>query len=199
MFNILNKGFSYDALAIYFFELSCVICFTAGWLGIKIMKEWYLLYCKRGEQQRAKQHLQNQQVECYYPEIEVEKMVRGKKKLIIEPLFPCYMFVRFDFEQGPSFTTVRSTRGVSDFIRFGAKPKVLQGDLIYSLKSAEKPKNITVEQLPKVGQSVGICDGPFMGADAIYKEPDGEKRSILLITLINKKVEIKIDNTNMDF
>ncbi|MCG6322281.1 transcription/translation regulatory transformer protein RfaH, partial [Vibrio alginolyticus] len=29
------------------------------------MKKWYLLYCKRGEQIRAKQHLENQGVECF--------------------------------------------------------------------------------------------------------------------------------------
>lgn len=163
------------------------------------MKEWYLLYCKRGEQQRAKQHLENQHVECFYPEIEVEKTTRGKKRIIKEPLFPCYMFVRFDFNEGPSFTTVRSTRGVSDFIRFGGVPKVLQGDLVYSLKQLDKCEDsVVVEFLPEVGQKVAIKEGPFMGVDAIYKESDGEKRSILLITLISKKVEIKVDNRNLE-
>ncbi|MBB1315425.1 transcription termination/antitermination NusG family protein, partial [Aliivibrio sp. SR45-2] len=41
------------------------------------MKQWYLLCCKRGDQQRAKLHLENQNVECFYPEIDVEKMIRG--------------------------------------------------------------------------------------------------------------------------
>ncbi|OCH17938.1 transcriptional activator RfaH [Aliivibrio sp. 1S165] len=166
------------------------------------MKEWYLLYCKRGEQQRAKAHLENQNVECFYPEIEVEKIIRGKKKAIKEPLFPCYMFVRFDFEEGPTFTTVRSTRGVSDFIRFGGEPKVLSGDLIYSLKLIKedcmKSKSLA-EFLPEIGQKVSIKEGPFVGVDAIYKEADGEKRSILLITLINQKVEIKVDNSEIEY
>ncbi|MDD9195639.1 transcription/translation regulatory transformer protein RfaH [Aliivibrio sp. S3MY1] len=164
------------------------------------MKEWYLLYCKRGEQQRAKQHLENQQVECFYPEIEVEKITRGKITTKKEPLFPCYMFVRFDFNEGPSFTTVRSTRGVSDFIRFGGKPKVLQGDLIYSLKQLDKHEGSEIAEFsPEAGQKIGIKEGPFVGVEAIYKESDGEKRSILLITLINKKVEIKVDNSNLEY
>ncbi|WP_300178206.1 transcription/translation regulatory transformer protein RfaH [uncultured Aliivibrio sp.] len=164
------------------------------------MKEWYLLYCKRGDQQRAKLHLENQQVECYYPEVEIDKIVRGKKKSVKEPLFPCYMFVRFDFKIGPSFTTVRSTRGVSDFIRFGVYPKVIDGDFICLLKKMDnKDKTKVIEELPGVGQSIGIKSGPFTGVDAIYKESDGEKRSILLITLINKQVEIKIDNSDMEY
>lgn len=164
------------------------------------MKEWYLLYCKRGEQQRAKQHLENQQVECFYPEVEIGKIIRGKRTLVKEPLFPCYIFVRFDFKIGPSFTTVRSTRGVSDFIRFGSQPKVLQGDLIYSLKMIyESDSKEAIECLPESGQKIGIKEGPYSGVKAIYKEADGEKRSILLITLINQEVEINIDNNIIEY
>ena len=102
------------------------------------MKRWYLVYCKRGDQKRAQQHLENQGVECFYPQIEVEKSVRGKEKRVEEPLFPSYIFVRFDYEQGPSFTTVRSTRGVVDFIKFGARPHEVQGDLVFELKEFDK-------------------------------------------------------------
>ena len=70
------------------------------------MKRWYLLYCKRGEQVRAKQHLENQGVECFYPTVEVEKILRGKRQKVEEPLFPCYVFARFDYEEGPNFTSV---------------------------------------------------------------------------------------------
>ena len=62
------------------------------------MKRWYLLYCKRGDQKRAQQHLENQGVECFYPQIDVKKVVRGKEKQVKEPLFPSYIFVRFDYE-----------------------------------------------------------------------------------------------------
>ncbi len=102
------------------------------------MKRWYLLYCKRGEQVRAKLHLENQGVECFYPTVEVEKILRGKRQKVEEPLFPCYVFARFDYEEGPNFTSVRSTRGVVDFVRFGAQPKEIQGDLVYELKQLDK-------------------------------------------------------------
>ncbi len=165
------------------------------------MKRWYLLYCKRGEQLRAKMHLENQGVECFYPEIEVEKIRRGKRQTVKEPLFPSYMFVRFDFNVGPSFTTVRSTRGVSDFIRFGSEPKELQGDLIYDLKQLEssaKSETPSVE-LPKPGQEIEVKGGQFCGLKAIYLEPDGETRSIMLVKMISQPVALSIDNKHLDF
>ncbi|MEZ8988757.1 transcription/translation regulatory transformer protein RfaH [Vibrio breoganii] len=164
------------------------------------MKRWYLLYCKRGDQERAQMHLENQGVEVYYPKITVEKMVRGKRQKRSEPLFPSYMFVRFDFEVGPSFTTVRSTRGVSDFIRNGVYPTELQGDLVYTLKQVEGSQEDTEieSDLLQKGDEVIIKSGQFAGVDAIYHEADGEKRSILLITMINKKVEVHVDNQDIE-
>lgn len=163
------------------------------------MKRWYLLYCKRGEQSRAKQHLENQNVECFYPQIEVEKMVRGKCKVVEEPLFPSYIFVRFDYEEGPTFTTVRSTRGVVDFIRFGALPHEVQGDLVYELKEIEKETvELTQENLPEEGQTIRVKTGQFAGIDAIFQERDGEARSIMLVKMINQVVPVSIDNKDLD-
>ncbi len=144
-------------------------------------------------------HLTNQKVECYYPKVKVEKIIRGKRQVKEEPLFPSYMFVRFDFELGPTFTTVRSTRGVVDFIRQGAYPQEVQGDLIFGLKELEslddKPEEI---ELPEAGQKVVVKSGQFAGIEAIYQEPDGDLRSIMLVKMLNKMVEVKVDNSDLD-
>ncbi|WP_050922688.1 transcription/translation regulatory transformer protein RfaH [Vibrio harveyi] len=172
------------------------------------MKRWYLLYCKRGEQVRAKQHLENQGVECFYPTVEVEKILRGKRQKVEEPLFPCYVFSRFDYEQGPNFTSVRSTRGVVDFVRFGAQPKEIQGDLVYELKQiekcAEEPTSpecmpTSPECMPKPGDHIRVMNGQFAGIDAIYHEQDGEKRSIMLVQMLSKRVPVSIDNNDLEF
>ncbi len=164
------------------------------------MKRWYLLYCKRGEQSRAKLHLENQGVECFYPTVEVEKISRGKRQRVEEPLFPCYMFARFDYQQGPTFTSVRSTRGVVDFVRFGAQPKEVQGDLIFELKLIEQDggENATSKNMPKRGDQIRVKSGQFAGIDAIFQEQDGEKRSIMLVQMITKPVSVSIDNSDLD-
>ncbi|MFB9143117.1 transcription/translation regulatory transformer protein RfaH [Vibrio artabrorum] len=161
------------------------------------MKRWYLLYCKRGEQKRAQLHLENQGVECFYPKITVEKTVRGKKKQSEEALFPSYLFARFDYEQGPSFTTVRSTRGVADFIKFGAGPYEVQGDLVFELKEFEKCCSSEVKSCCtefKSGQMVQIKGGQFTGVEAIFHEKDGETRSIMLVKMIRQWVPVSVEN-----
>ena len=79
------------------------------------MQSWYLLYCKRGQLQRAQEHLERQAVNCLAPMITLEKIVRGKRTAVSEPLFPNYLFVEFDPEVIHT-TTINATRGVSHFV-----------------------------------------------------------------------------------
>ena len=62
------------------------------------MQAWYLLYCKRGQLQRAQEHLERQSVNCLMPTIALEKIIRGKRTMVSEPLFPNYLFIEFDPE-----------------------------------------------------------------------------------------------------
>lgn len=162
------------------------------------MKDWYLLYCKRSEQERAVINLDRQGVECYYPQVTVQKIVRGKRAEVSEPLFPSYMFVYFDPED-ISYTTVRSTRGVADFIRQGAKPQIVQPDLIYGLMVNEDSEEhqSKLSNLPLPGESLKLQKGQFKGIEAIYQEPDGEKRSFMLINLLGKPVKVSVQNEDI--
>lgn len=158
------------------------------------MNPWYLLYCKRREQQRAELHLERQGVNCYYPQVTVKKLHRGKLRLQREPLFPCYVFASFDFKK-ISFTTVRSTRGVVDFVRQGAMPvnvplEIVTNVMIYEDSNKNKVSiNDSVEdEIVECENEIDLLLGKIEGAEAIYHEPIGEKRTLLLIKLINENI-----------
>lgn len=158
------------------------------------MQSWYLLYCKRGQLLRAKEHLERQAVNCLTPMITLEKMVRGKRTAVSEPLFPNYLFVEFDPESIHT-TTVHSTRGVSHFVRFGAQPATVPEKVIDELIHFQA-EDITDPETPHPGDSVVITEGAFEGLEAIFAEPDGEARSMLLLNLLNKQVRQSVRNTD---
>lgn len=56
------------------------------------MQAWYLLYCKRGQLQRAQEHLERQSVNCLMPTIALEKIIRGKRhgQRTVVPELPVY-------------------------------------------------------------------------------------------------------------
>ncbi len=156
------------------------------------MESWYLLYCKRGQLLRAQEHLERQEVNCLSPIITLEKIVRGKRIAVSEPLFPNYLFVEFDPERIHT-TTISATRGVSHFVRFGSTPTTIPQNVIEELQTHTSETYFDPET-PQPGDSVLIVDGMFEGLQAIYTEPDGEARSMLLLNLINKQVSQSVDN-----
>ncbi|MFU9137492.1 transcription/translation regulatory transformer protein RfaH [Erwinia tasmaniensis] len=156
------------------------------------MESWYLLYCKRGQLLRAKEHLERQAVHCLSPMIALEKLVRGKRTQVNEPLFPNYLFIEFDPESIHT-TTISATRGVSHFVRFGAQPATVPQDVITALET--QPAACLLDpDLPLAGDMVLITDGAFEGLKAIFTEPDGEARSMLLLNLLNKQIVRSVDN-----
>ncbi len=156
------------------------------------MESWYLLYCKRGQLLRAKDHLERQSVYCLSPMITLEKMIRGKRTTVSEPLFPNYLFIEFDPESIHT-TTISATRGVSHFVRFGTQPATVPMAVITALLS-DAPKMIIDAETPHPGDAVLITDGTFEGLQAIFTEPDGEARSMLLLNLLNKQIIRSVDN-----
>ena len=159
------------------------------------MKAWYLAYCRSKEEERASLHLKNQEIDSYYPMVKVERLVRGKRTKRMEPLFPSYLFVNVDLEQCPP-TRLNSTRGIRHIVRFGGLwcevPKVM----IYNMMCHEDSDELRarMSKLPKCGDKVRIKSGPFSGLEAIYLEPDGETRSILLLDMLQKQVPHTLDN-----
>lgn len=158
------------------------------------MESWYLLYCKRGQLLRAKEHLERQKVKCLTPFIAIEKVLQGKRTVVSEPLFPNYMFVAFDPESIHT-TTISATRGVSHFVRFGALPAIVPDDVINELRLTESEPYIDPET-PYPGDPVLITEGPFEGMKAIFAETDGEMRSMLLLNLLNKEIRQSVKNAN---
>ncbi|MFM2482665.1 transcription/translation regulatory transformer protein RfaH [Celerinatantimonas sp. YJH-8] len=164
---------------------------------------WHLLYCKARNEKRAEMHLANQGVVSFFPVFSSERILRGKKTKVIEPVFPNYLFVKMT--EQTSFTSIRSTRGVSDFVRVGNTPVKVPANLVYQLMSRSDTDelNEAVSQqlclLPKIGDKVWIKDGPYRGLDAIYQKADGLERSILLINLLHQEVEICVENAELAF
>ncbi|MGU0161378.1 hypothetical protein ACVXHB_21130 [Escherichia coli] len=74
-----------------------------------------------------------------------------------------------------------------------ASPAIVPSAVIHQL-SVYKPKDI-VDRNPYPGDKVIITEGAFEGFQAIFTEPDGEARSMLLLNLINKEIKHSVKNT----
>ena len=149
---------------------------------------------------RALENLERQQAQCYCPLIQVEKLRRGKRIQVEEALFPGYLFINVQPQQtGLTYTSIRSSRGVSKIVGFGAEPINIPEALIEQLKSRESAGLACAksEDLPQTGDQVNIIEGPFKGLQDLYSHTDGQQRAIVLINLLHQQTPTSLANTQI--
>ena len=152
---------------------------------------WFALQTKARQEQRAREHLENQDYAVFMPRIRVEKLRGGKSCEQIEPLFPGYLFLQLRSTTG-DWNAIRSTRGVLRIVAFGGSPSPVPDQFIDHLRSELEAAADYVEPLFKIGQRVQILEGPFKHLEGILKEIDGEKRAILMLELLGKTQKLVV-------
>jgi len=157
---------------------------------------WYVVHTKIRQEALAMTNLNRQGFECYMPMLKMEKMRRHKATLVEEPMFPRYLFIRLDTSgSGPSWSPIRSTLGVSQLVRFGGQPAVVDSKLIELLRTREQVGQ--PERLFQAGEKVVVTDGPFAGIEAIFKTADAESRSMILLDMLSKPVAMRIETASL--
>lgn len=161
---------------------------------------WLLLQVKPRQEMRALENLERQKGECYCPQMRIEKLSRGKRIEAEEALFPGYLFINAQPEQnGLTHTSIRSSRGVSKIVGFGAEPLKVPEALIAQIKLREESGLMGVSSigLPQAGDNINILEGPFKGLKAVFSHVDGLQRSIVLINLLNQQTPTSLPNTQI--
>lgn len=157
---------------------------------------WYILHCKGGQENRAKDNVENQGYSTCLPQIKRQKILRGKKVGCVEPLFPGYLFVHLDTETA-NFNALRSTRGVNGFVRFGGMPATVPVVVMESIMALEQAFTCQPDAEPmfKSGDKVQITEGPFAGLQGIYNMPKGEERCLIFLDMLGQQQRIEIEET----
>ena len=151
--------------------------------------QWFLLQTKVRQEQRAAENLERQNVVSFCPMIRVEKISRGRRTEVQDVLFPGYLFVQLG-ESSVSATAVRSTRGVSHFVTSAGAPIKVPHGLVEQLRErVTVHADVVMSQLPKAGAKMQVIDGPFKGLNAVFAEPDGNSRAIVMVTLLSQQVK----------
>lgn len=148
------------------------------------------------QEDRAWKHLLNQSFTVFYPRVLSYKLKSGKQEKVISPLFPRYLFIQLD-EDINKWSTIRSTRGVINLVKFTDYPAVVPDSIIQSLfliadDSGILDQTIDNPSLFLPGDRVEITQTSFKGLQAIIKEQDGDQRVTLLINLLGKQQQISL-------
>lgn len=157
------------------------------------IKNWYCIYTKPRQEDLLSRRLSDiTEIEVFNPKLKKKKYVKGRLKEIVEELFPCYIFSRFNPDR--YFHMVRFTRGVRRIIG-NEVPFVVDEDIISLIRSKIKEGFVNLEPpVFKSGEHIVIKDGPLSGLTAIFlKELKPRERVLILLNTLTFQAKIELD------
>ncbi len=155
------------------------------------MNHWYLIFTKPQQEKVALDNLTRQNYQCYLPLINKEKILRGKKILSKEPMFPRYLFVRLSHDGQQNWSPIRSSKGVSHLVNFGGLTASLDDETKDNLQ--QNIDKALVVKVFSIGDKVEILKGPFKSMEAIFNTYKGEERAMLFLNFMAKNLTTEFD------
>ena len=127
-------------------------------------KKWYALYTKPRWEKKIDMLLTKKGVECWCPLQKIEKQWSDRKKIIEEPLFRSYVFVKAAKEDR---NQILSVNGVVNFLYFEKKPAIIRDNEIETIRKYLGLANASIQVVNMTNlpaqTKVSINQGLFMG------------------------------------
>jgi transcriptional antiterminator RfaH len=154
---------------------------------------WYAVSTKPHQEKQAELHIEQCGIECFLPLLKASKIIRRTRRTVIEPLFPGYLFARFDLEK--HFRAVSYTTGVRKIVEFGSGPVELDATMIDAIKEKLNDGYVTPHSEHfKMGQILHIKGGPLAGFQAVFiREMTDRNRVLLLLNTLGLHAKLTMD------
>ena len=126
-------------------------------------RSWYAVYTKPRWEKKTAETLTHRGIENYCPLNKVLRQWSDRKKLVQEPLFKSYVFVRVAEKQLPE---LKKVEGILSVVTWLGKPAAIKDAEIKMIKAFLcEHTNVKVEQAVNVNDTVTIARGSLMNKE----------------------------------
>jgi transcription antitermination factor NusG len=152
---------------------------------------WYALHVRSRHEKTVHAQLQAKQQDVFLPLYSVQNKWADRWKTVCLPLFPGYVFCRFDVADRSS---VLATSGVIDIVRAGSEPAAIEDS---EIEAVQLIVNSRVPAEPyadlATGQRVMMTGGPLNGLTGTLASIRNTVRLVVSIELLCRSVLVEID------
>ena len=142
---------------------------------------WYVIQTKPKKEGEAASYLSTKGVEIFNPLLETFALRNGRMNKELKPLFPGYIFGKFNLEQ--SYPLIKWARGVKNVLGFGGYPTPLSEEIVTIIKErTDNNGTVKSEQSFKPNELVRIKTGPLKDLLAVFERwvSDSDRVRVLL-------------------
>lgn len=155
---------------------------------------WYVIYTKTNEEDRVDRNLVAWGLETFYPRIKKKQLneFTGKATYFSRPLFPRYIFARFEAEK--LLHKVSNSRGVQRVLGIDYVPVPVDDEIValIQLRVAEDGF-VNLDEPLTHGDEVRI-NGSWQGINGVFDRTMKDKsRVMILLTAINYQASLVVE------
>jgi len=152
---------------------------------------WYVLRVKAGREQSTAFLLKQKGLTGFLPLYTSSRRWSDRTKLLEVPLFPGYVFCRFDVQNR---LPILRTPGVLQIIGMGGVPEPVDETEIAGVQCVVR-SGLLMQPWPflKIGERVSFQDGPLRNVEGVLTEIKGQSNLIVSITLLQRSVAVRVE------
>jgi transcription antitermination factor NusG len=136
-------------------------------------------------------HLAGQGYDCFLPKYKSVRRWSDRTKELEEPLFPGYLFCRFDFQNRRPLLI---TPGVIQIVGVGRTPIPVDEAELETVRQAVQ-SGLPNQPWPylEAGQRVRVTYGSLSGLEGLLVHFKGSHRVVISVTLLQRSVAMEVD------
>jgi transcription antitermination factor NusG len=160
------------------------------------VRKWRILYIRPRYEKKVHQQLLDMEIESFLPLRTELRQWSDRRKKVIVPLFPGYLFIHVDERHRIAALEVN---GVLKTVHFSGVLVEVHPDIIESIRIAvEGPRNLEVlpDRLPE-GTPVKVVYGPLAGFKGELSQYRGSNKVALYIEGIRNSLVVEVDLTEI--
>ena len=160
-----------------------------------IISKWYAIHTRSHFEQKVFDGLIGKSIEAFLPKIQVMSRRKDRRKKILVPLLPGYVFVKTDLEVTEHLKIVK-TPGIVRLIGFKGKPVPANEEEISSLMVLNgTDKTVQNREYISKGDRVMIMEGPLKGLVGFFIHHTGKKNKVVVsVDLLQRSLEVEIED-----
>ncbi len=161
--------------------------------------EWYCIHTRPKKEEHVAEYCRRTLgLETYIPRLREQRVIRRVRRFIVGPLFPCYLFCRFDASS--SYRSVRYAPEAIDLVRSGSQPAAVSPGLIQELKGwvGDAIDGVTLRPPLQAGDAVQVISGPLRGLPAvILRAKDERNRVAILLSILQCGAQMLVPESEL--
>lgn len=158
---------------------------------------WYCVHAKPKKEPLLAHYLEESLgLEVFLPQVQVNKVIRRVRKKVSMPMFPRYLFCRFDLAD--SFRAVRYGPDSLGLVSCSGLAVPVKEEIIESLKEQEGELLVSslFDDSLQEGDQVEVLGGPLQGMmGTVLKDLSQGSRVAILLSLLNCDAKVVISRS----